>query len=124
MGARAAADTKKKAPEPDSAAAASVVAAREAARVRRRQRARQRGYGDEFIDMNVNVDPDWEEPATLASERGAGKLGFAGTACKENSAAAGLTTLGGDELGGRARMPMIPGTWNPGDRDGVHDREG
>ncbi|MCV7402573.1 PPE family protein [Mycobacterium fragae] len=124
MGARAAADAKKKAPEPDSAAAASVVAAREAARVRRRQRARQRGYGDEFIDMNVNVDPDWEEPATLASERGAGKLGFAGTACKENSAAAGLTTLGGDELGGRARMPMIPGTWNPGDRDGVHDREG
>ncbi len=61
--------------------------------------------------MNVGVDPDWDEPATTASERGAARLGFAGTARKETVAAAGLTTLAGDEFGDRPAMPMIPGTW-------------
>jgi len=112
---------KKKAPEPDSAAAAAAASAREAARARRRRRAGLHGYGDEFMDMNVEVDPDWGAPpgggpvvSTVASDRGAGGLGFAGTAAKETSAqAAGLTTLAGDEFGGGPRMPMLPGTWDP-----------
>jgi PPE-repeat protein len=108
---------KKKGSEPDAAALAAASAAREAARARRRRRAKQRDYGDEFMDMNVDVDPDWGTPSggeSVASDRGAGSLGFAGTAAKKTDAdAAGLTTLAGDEFGGGPRMPMLPGTWDP-----------
>jgi PPE-repeat protein len=120
MSASASSSAKRKAPEPDSAAAAAAASAREAARARRRQRQRQsqRGYGDEYMDMNVDVDPDWATPAdeALASDRGAGNLGFAGTARKETAAeAGGLATLGGDEFGGGPRVPMLPGTWDAAD---------
>jgi hypothetical protein len=79
----------RKAQEPDSAAAAAAAAAsaQEKRRARRRRRAGLRGYGDEFMNMNVEVDPDWggppgEEPvvSTVASGQGEGTLGFAGTA--------------------------------------------
>ena len=121
MSASASSGAKRKALEPDALAAVAAAAAREAARARRRQRARQHGYGDEFMDMNIEVDPGWgtppgEEPvaSTVASGGGAGNLGFAGTARKETVAeAAGLTTLAGDEFGGGPRMPMLPGTWDP-----------
>jgi PPE-repeat protein len=113
----------RKALEPDIAAAAAVAAAaaQQKKRARRRLRAGMRGYGDEFMDMNVGVEPDWGDPSgkelaasTVASDRGAGNLGFAGTARKENLAeAAGLTTLAGDEFGGGPSMPMVPGTWEP-----------
>jgi PPE-repeat protein len=116
----ASASAKRKAPEPDSAAAAAAASAREAARARRRQRAKQRDYGDEFMDMDVHVDPDWDAPpaqepvgSTAASDQGAGSLGFAGTAAKAAVDAAGLTTLAGDEFGGGPRAPMLPGTWDP-----------
>ena len=73
------------------------------------------------MDMNVEVDPDWGVPggeaavSTTASDQGAGNLGFAGTARKEAAGkAAGLATLAGDEFGGGPRMPMMPGTWDPG----------
>jgi PPE-repeat protein len=80
-----------------------------------------RGHGDEFMDMNVEVDPDWDAPtgeepeaAPVASDRGAGTLGFAGTLRKDaTSRAAGLTTLAGGEFGEGPTMPMVPGTWNP-----------
>ncbi|MDV6980150.1 PPW family C-terminal domain-containing PPE protein, partial [Mycobacterium intracellulare] len=68
------------------------------------------GYGDEFMDMNVDVDPDWG--GSLASQQGAGALGFAGTAEREAvAAAAGLTRLAGDEFNGGPTAPMMPGTW-------------
>jgi PPE-repeat protein len=115
MGAGASASAKRKAPEPDTAAAAAAAAAREAARSRRRRRAKQRDHGDEFLDMNVDVDPDWDAPPpTTASSRDGGALGFAGTAPRESvAAAAGLTTLAGGEFGGGPRAPMLPGTWDP-----------
>jgi PPE-repeat protein len=115
MGAVASSSAKRKAPEPDTAAAAAAASAREAARARRRRRAKQRDHADEFLDMNVDVDPDWDEaPTTAASERGGGTLGFAGTAAREAAAeAAGLTTLAGSELGGGPRAPLLPGTWEP-----------
>jgi PPE-repeat protein len=103
-------------------AAAAAVAApdKERTRTRRRQRAKQRGQADEFMDMNVDVDPDWgaqrgEEPvaSTAASDRGAGPLGFAGTASKGGEQAAGLATLSDDEFGGGPSMPMLPNTWSP-----------
>ena|GEM_PF-238982 len=131
MSTSASSSAKRKAPEPSTAAAAAVAAAREAARARRRRRATLRGYGDEFMDMNVEVDPDWgappgEEPvaSTAASDQGAGPLGFAGTVRKETAAqAAGLTTLAADEFGGGPTMPMMPNTWNP-DGDAGEGEEG
>jgi PPE-repeat protein len=121
MSSSASAGAKKKAPEPDIAAAAAAASTRAATRARRRQRAGMRGHGNEFMDMNVEVDPDWDGPpagvpdaSTVASDQGAGNLGFAGTARREAVAeAAGLTTLAGDQFGGSPRMPMLPGTWDP-----------
>jgi len=51
----------RKAPEPDIAAAAAAVTASAQAKkkARRRLRAGMRGHGDEFMDMNVEVEPDW-----------------------------------------------------------------
>jgi PPE-repeat protein len=116
----ASASAKRKAREPDTSAAVSAAAAREHARARRRQRAKQRGYGDEFMDMNVEVDPDWGAPrgdepvaSTVASDRDGGPLGFAGTASKDSAQPAGLTTLSGDAFGEGPRMPMLPNTWDP-----------
>ena len=102
---------KKKGSEPEVAAAAGTAAPK-AARARRRRRAGLRGYGDEFMAMNVNVDPDWGPPESASSDHGTGPLGFAGTVRKETVAAAGLTTLAGDEFGGGPTMPMMPGSWN------------
>jgi PPE-repeat protein len=97
-------------------AAAVAAAAAASGRARRRRRAKRRGYGDEFADMNIDVDPDWgAEPVTsaAASDQGAGNLGFAGTVSKGSTQAAGLATLSDDEFGDGPSMPMLPGTWDP-----------
>jgi PPE-repeat protein len=117
------ASAQRKASEPDSAAATAAAAASapEKRKARRRRRAGMRGYGDEYMDMNIEIEPDWgdrsgEQPvaSTVASDRGAGNLGFAGTARKETVAeVAGLTTLAGDEFGGGPSIPMVPRTWKP-----------
>jgi PPE-repeat protein len=115
----------RKAREPDIAAAAAAAGASapEKHRARRRRRAGMRGYGDEFMDMNVEVEPDWGDPrggeqvASTASDRGAGDLGFAGTAPKDADVeAAGLASLTGDGFGGGPSVPMVPGTWDPDQR--------
>jgi len=102
---------------PEIAAAAASAAGR--TRQRRRRKVSQREYGDEFMDMNIDVDPDWDGPpsepavSTVASDQGAGNLGFSGTVSKGSTQAAGLATLSDDEFGGGASMPMLPGTWDP-----------
>ncbi|HXY66479.1 MAG TPA: PPE family protein [Mycobacterium sp.] len=104
-----------KAPELAAAAAAA------SGRARRRRRAKQRGHSDEFADMNIDVDPDWgARPGgeTVASDRGAGPLGFAGTVSKGGTQAAGLATLSDDEFGGGPSMPMLPGTWESDGKNG------
>jgi PPE-repeat protein len=112
MSASAKSSARRKAPEPDSVAAATAAAARQEARARRRRRTILRDHGDEFADMNIDVEPDWDGP--LASDQGAGPLGFAGTVRKEAvEQAAGLTTLAGDEFGGGPTVPMMPGSWEP-----------
>jgi PPE-repeat protein len=117
MSAAAKSSAKRKAPEPDSAAAAAAAVARQEARARRRRRAIRRDHGDEFADMNIDVDPDWRVPPDdqpLASRNGAGPLGFAGTVRNEAvEQAAGLTTLADDEFGVGPKMPMMPGSWKP-----------
>ena len=126
MGASAGSGARKKGSEPEVAAAAAATAAQAGRRARRRRRARLRGYGDEFMEMNINVDPDWSEPSgwgSMASDHGAGRLGFAGTVGKATvTQAAGLTTLAGDGFGDGPTMPMVPGTWNPeAEEGGEHD---
>jgi PPE-repeat protein len=116
------ASAKRKAPEGDTAAAAAATAAaRQQARRRRRRSAALGGDADEFADMNVEVDPDWGAPAgdepvasTVASDRGAGTLGFAGTVSKGGAQPAGLAVLAADEFGSGPTVPMVPGTWDPG----------
>jgi PPE-repeat protein len=118
MSTSASSGAKKKAPEPDTAAAAATAAAGEQARARRRRRAKLRGYGDEYMDMDVQVEPDWGAPpgaepvGSVASDHGAGPMGFAGTVPGDTSVeATGLATLAGDEFGGGPSTPMVPGTW-------------
>jgi PPE-repeat protein len=104
------------------AAAAVGVVGRDKARARRHRRGELRDHADEFADMNVEVDPEWgaqadREPvaSTVASDRGAGALGFAGTVDKDAAAvAAGLATLSGNGFGDGPKMPMVPATWGPG----------
>ncbi len=109
-----------KAPAATIPAAAAAVPGRAAA-ARRRRQAAMRDHGDEFLAMNVDVDPDWGGPAdedallaaATASGSGAGRLGFAGTAHKDaDLRASGLTQLTGDEFGSGPRTPMVPGTWD------------
>ena len=124
MASTAAAGDKKKAAEPFAATAAAAAAARGQHRSRRRRRAGIRGYAHEFMEMNINVDPDWAvQPgaSTATSDRGAGPLGFSGTEHKSASAAAGLATLDHDEFGSGAVLPMVPGTWNAGSEAEEHD---
>ena len=109
-----------KAPEIAAAAAAAGV------RRRRRERTRLRGYGDEFMEMNITVDPDWGQPPgnePMASDHGGGRMGFAGTVGKATvTRAAGLMTLDGGDFGGGPTMPMVPGTWNAeAEEGGDHD---
>ena len=103
-----------KAPAATIPAAGSAIATSARARAQRRRRAAVHDHGDEYLDMDSDVDvvPDY---GTQASDQGSGTLGFAGTAHKEAVAqAAGLTMLAGDEFGGGPRMPMVPRTWEPG----------
>jgi len=112
MGSGTGSSAKRAASAPDIAAATAAAAAREPARARRRRRAGLRGYGDEFMDMTFEVEPDWNAAAT--SENGAGLVGFAGTVRNEAARrVAGLTRLAGAEFGGGPQMPMVPGSWIP-----------
>jgi PPE-repeat protein len=113
LSASARSSAKRKTPEAESAATAAAAAAKEQARARRRRRAQQRSQGNEFADMNIDVDPDWSAASTEASDNGAGALGFAGTVSKGRAQAAGLATLSGDDFDAGPKMPMLPGTWDP-----------
>jgi PPE-repeat protein len=110
------------------AAAAVGAVGRDKARARRRRRGEMRDHADEFADMNVEVDPQWgaqadREPvaSTVASDRGAGPLGFAGTVSQGSEQATGLATLSGNGFGDGPKMPMVPGTWGPEAPEGEGD---
>ena len=120
MASTAGAGDKKKAAEPFASAASAAAAAREQ-RSRRRRRGGMREYSHEFMEMNINVDPDWDGPdggLTATSDQGAGPLGFTGISHQKDWAATGLATLADDEFGNGPIMPMVPGTWNIDERGG------
>jgi PPE-repeat protein len=95
-----------------AAAAAAAFRATDRIRARRRQRGRQHAHAHEFMDMNVDVEPEWDA-STAPSDRDAGPLGFSGTLSKGAEQATGLATLAGDGFGGGPSMPMLPNTWSP-----------
>lgn len=106
---------------------AAGAVSRDKVRTRRRRRAELRDHADEFADMDGDFGPNTgpHEAAVLASDRGAGSLGFVGTAHKDaatNATAAGLATLSSSGFGGGPIMPMMPGTWDPDtpEREGEH----
>jgi PPE-repeat protein len=108
-----------KAPAAIIPAAGAAAASSARARARRRRKAALHDYGDEFLDMDSDVIPDYgaddegQLVSTMASGNGAGALGFAGTARKDTALqAAGLTKLAGGEFGDGPRVPMVPGTWD------------
>ncbi|RRR43037.1 PPE family protein [Mycolicibacter terrae] len=110
-GARRSRSAEEEASESQGAPAESAAQAL-AAKRRRRHRAQQHGFGDEYMDMNVGVTPDWGQPGP--SDSGAGPLGFAGTATEARRRAAGITVLAGEGLDTEPRMPMLPGGWGEG----------
>ncbi|QZH60071.1 PPE family protein [Mycolicibacterium farcinogenes] len=117
--AKSATTAKKKASEPDTTAAAAGESAREA-RARRRRRAaiRERGYGNEFMDLQTDPPGDAApETSPTASGRGAGPLGFSGVLDKTDATTTGLTTLGEAEFGEGPSAPMLPSTWRPDLKD-------
>jgi hypothetical protein len=93
------------------AAPSEAAAQQQAQKRRRRQRTQQHGFGDEYMDANISVSPDFGEPPS-ASDSGAGTLGFAGTVADAGRRAAGLTALADDRFGSGPPMPMIPNGWN------------
>ncbi|HEX5254045.1 MAG TPA: PPE family protein [Mycobacterium sp.] len=99
-------------PAPDDAEEPAAAAASAPGRLRSRRRrgaeANDHAYRYEYMDL----DPD---ESLLASDAGAGPLGFAGAAARSDAAqAAGLATLTRDGLSGGPTVPMMPSTW---DRD-------
>jgi PPE-repeat protein len=103
---------------PAAAAAAAAASARDKRRARRRRgaAAKERGYRDEYMDLDTDVPSDppaAEEPLVTASTGGAGSIGFGGVAPKSTAEAGGLRTLGSDAFGSGPASPMLPGTWDP-----------
>ncbi|MCV7249348.1 PPE family protein [Mycobacterium koreense] len=107
-----------------SAAAAAASAARRRARGQRRSAGRAPGRGHEYMTMSEAETVEASEPSTVAaSGRGAGEVGFAGTATATATSAsaaraAGLATMsatGADDAA--ARTPMLPGSWDSDARE-------
>lgn len=123
--------TSAKAPAGDIPAAAAAAAAASAAARRKRRRGKiaevkGRGYADAYLDYEDDPDePPAEAPRVVgASTRGAGPLGFTGTAPGAAGAAAtGLTTLSPDAFGSGPVSPMLPGDWNPDGEPGTSGEE-
>jgi PPE-repeat protein len=115
MSASAASRARRKAPEAEAAAAATPAEVRDQRLARRRRRGMLHDHGDEFADMNIDVNPNWDAPPgdnPLASTSGADRLGFAGTQRYDAiERAAGLAALAGDDLGGGPTVPMVPSSW-------------
>ena len=67
------------------------------------------GRGYEYADLDDVAGAD--DPAVGESARGAGPLGFAGTATGTSRQASGIAVLSGDGLDTEPRVPMLPGSW-------------
>ena len=90
--------------------AATAASATERLRTRRRRgaEAKDHAYRYEYMDLD-------RDESLLASDAGAGPLGFAGAGAKSDAArAAGLATLTREGLSDGPSVPMMPSTWESG----------
>jgi PPE-repeat protein len=98
-------------PDPTEVPAGAPAAPKTPGPRRQQAKLKQLGHGYEYVDLEP-------EPTVTPSDRGAGPLGFAGTASKQAATtAAGLATLSDDDFGGSPRMPMMPSTWGSDSSD-------
>ncbi|MEZ0366148.1 PPE family protein [Mycobacterium sp. pUA109] len=121
----ASAKTHKPKSDAASAAAPSTAAAAEEqhnARRRRRVKVAMLGRGYEYMDLDDELSPgggaigDQNVASRVASQHGAGTLGFTGTVRKPGAVpAAGLTALAGGAFGGGPTLPMVPHSWGAGE---------
>lgn len=104
----------------EDAAAAATAAARQARR--RRDRSKQEGRAVEYMDMNATPAAEGYARTATASHRGAGPIGFIGTASRTEVTATGLARLTREgDFSEAARAPMVPNTWDPeGGAEGHH----
>ncbi|CAJ1505347.1 PPE domain-containing protein [[Mycobacterium] holstebronense] len=110
--------TGSQAKSPASDSAVEESAARRASRSRRRRRAQIREHGEQYADMNVEVDAEWGG-GPIASQGSAGGIGFGGNAVKHGVREAGLATLAGDSFNGIPSEPLLPASWTGQSTEGV-----
>ncbi|OBH47706.1 PPE family protein [Mycobacterium mantenii] len=98
-------------PGRDTVAVPAAPVRGEQARRRRRPRPGliDPGRRYEYLDDASRA----ESPAASASDRGAGRLGFAGTAHQPDTAPVGLTTVAGGSLDDNPGLPLLPSAWSP-----------
>lgn len=116
--------TGSKAQSPASDSAAEESAARRASRSRRRRRTQVRDHGNQFADMNVEVDAEWESTTgdgPIASRGSAGALGFGGSVVKPGVQEVGLATLVRDSFDGVPIEPLLPASWTDPSTGGAAD---
>ncbi|BCZ25072.1 PPE family protein [Mycobacterium senriense] len=109
--------TGQKSPAPDAVAAPAAAAGREQVRRRRRPRTGliDPGRRYEYLDHGS----DAESAYATASDRGAGKMGFFGTAPESGAAPVGLTTVAGAALDDSPSLPLLPSSWSPETEEGT-----
>ncbi|GAB1811264.1 PPW family C-terminal domain-containing PPE protein [Mycobacterium sp. MUNTM1] len=106
-----------KAPTPDTVAAPAAAVRREQVRRRRRPRPGliDPGRRHEYLDQGSEA----ESAYATASDRGAGQMGFAGTAPGSSAPPAGLTTVAGASLDDSPGLPLLPSSWSPETKEGT-----
>lgn len=105
-------------------AVAAPAAASRGEQVRRRRRPRpgliDPGRRYEYLDDGS----DAQSRSASASDRGAGRLGFAGTAPESGAAPAGLSTVAGASLDDSPSLPLLPSSWSPETEEGTTGQVG
>lgn len=113
--AKASSRSASKASNPDPATEDSTATAAARNRTRSRRRRTAPGHADEFIKVYADNSalPEPEPTfSTRVSASIAGGLGLSGTHTEEDSPAAGLTTLSGDDFGSGPTIPLLPESWH------------
>jgi hypothetical protein len=102
---------------PETVAAPAAAARREQVRRRRRPRPGliDPGRRYEYLDQGS----DAESAHATASDRGAGQMGFAGTAPESGAAPVGLITVAGASLDDSPSLPLLPSSWSPETEEGT-----